>query len=127
MTDEASVAGWCTVSPLKGGAGRAEVMLTLTANESQAKREAKFVVEAAGDKVIFTVVQTTVDKSQMPEYDDKYEIPDDPDNPDDPGTEKPPVKPHKGREFERSAPVSLASVFDAHGIVYGQEYRSGIR
>lgn len=109
---------WCTVSPSSGEAGRAEVMLTLTANDSQAKREAKFVVEAAGDKVIFTVIQTTVDKSQMPEYDDSYEDPENPESPEDPGTENPenpPLKPHitfDDNEFARLCLLCYDTVGD---------------
>ncbi len=88
------LADWCTISPTEGEAGMAEAMVTLAANDGPSEREAKFVVEAGGDKVIFTVVQTTADKSQMPEYDDSYETPQEPDDPQNPSDPEAPDDPH---------------------------------
>lgn len=84
MAESVDITDWCSVSPSSGEAGAAEVMVTLDANEGDTGRKAVLVVESAGDKVMFTVEQTTLDKSQMPEYDDSYETPQEPENPEEP-------------------------------------------
>ena len=114
------VSEWYEITPSSGDAGEAEVMITLDENSAGQERSETFTLRCGEGFLDFSLIQTTLDREDMPDYDDSHEKPSDGgsdgdgqdgngdgDGQDGDGTEEPdpePIPPHiifDDSEFER--------------------------